>query len=166
MMFRSASQPFPFLSTTRRACTARYFHPVTTNFINYDARGNLVTKRVPVTIGNPGEAYMLIEPEVGTALRAASPVASTSLSADDRCKLTFFRDSGHFGFESTNYPRLYVPGYYLYRQTEGNTSPATLFLSGVAHEIVLDGTFDAIFAEHASATWNTLKPVFDQLKDM
>ena len=58
-----------------------------------------MTRKVPIVIGNPGETYVLIEQEVGSALRAASPFISTSVaSAEDRCKLTFFHDSQHFGF--------------------------------------------------------------------
>ena len=83
----------------KRARIARCFHRLTTDFITHDARGNLVTRKVPIIIGNLGEAYVLIDPEVGTALCAASPTASASAaSADDRCKLTFFHDSQHFGF--------------------------------------------------------------------
>lgn len=124
-------------------------------------RGNLVTRKVAVIVGEPGETYVLIEPGVGSALRAASPFTSASpASAEDTCKLTFFHDSQHFGFgklsvrggrsagltvcsmpESSSYPRLYVPSQ-IPRQTESNTSSATLFLSGKMHEIVLDGTLD------------------------
>ncbi|KAJ5284798.1 hypothetical protein N7524_000104, partial [Penicillium chrysogenum] len=100
------------------------------------------------------------------ALRAASPFVSTPVaSAEDRCKLTFFHDSQHLGFGLSTYPRLYIPSQ-IPRQTESNTSPATLFLDGKMHEIVLDGTPDATFAEHASATGRNLATVLDQLKDM
>lgn len=62
-------------------------------------RGTLVTRKVPIIVGDPGETYVLIEPGVGSALRAASPFTSASAaSAEDRCKLTFFHDSQHFGF--------------------------------------------------------------------
>ncbi|KAJ5535391.1 hypothetical protein N7527_001645 [Penicillium freii] len=165
-MFRSAFRPLSSFPWPRSARTARYFHHVTTDFITRDARGNVVTRKVPIIIGNPGEAYILIEREVGSALRAASPFISTSTaSAEDRCKLTFFHDSQHFGFGLSTYPRLYVPSQ-IPRQTESNTSPATLFLDGKMHEIVLDRTPDATFAEHASATGRNLAPVLDQLKDM
>ena len=98
-MFRSAFRPFSSLRCTRSPLTARYFHHVTTDFITRDTGGNLVTRKVPIVIGNPGETYVLIEQEVGSALRAASPFISTSVaSAEDRCKLTFFHDSQHFGF--------------------------------------------------------------------
>ena len=42
---------------------------------------------------------------------------------------------------SSSYPRLHVPSQ-IPRQTDLNTSPATLFLSGKMHEIVLHGTPD------------------------
>lgn len=87
--------------------------------------------------------------------------------------------------EPSSYPRLYVPSQ-MPRQTESNTSPATLFLSGKMHEIVLDGTLDGInhvlirpatrtlthdmhlanFAEKANATGQNLASVLHQLKDM
>lgn len=166
-MLRCASRPFSSLHDIKSARikssrVARYFHRVTTDFITSDASGNLATTKVPVFIGNPGETYVLIGTGVGTALCAASPFTSTSAaSAEDRCKLTFFHDSQHFGFglmpfcpifraiinsflsllESPSYPRLYVPSQ-MPRQTELNTSPATLFLGGKMHQIALDGTPD------------------------
>ncbi|KAL2819486.1 hypothetical protein BJX63DRAFT_382176 [Aspergillus granulosus] len=164
-MFRRASWSFS-LSSPRRACTARYLHRVTANFINYDARGNLVPRKVPAVIGNPGESYVLIEPGVGHALHAASPRTPPSAArAEDRCQLTFFHDSQHFGFGPSSYPRLYVPSQ-MPCQGELNTSPATLFLCGKMHEIALDGTFDAYFAELSSATARDLESVLDELKDM
>lgn len=166
-MFRCALWPFSPFPRTSAARTARYFHRVTTDFVAHDVRGNLVTKKVLVIVGNPGETYVLIEPGVGNAFRAAalhtaSPSVSASAAcADDRCKLTFFHDSQHFGYgkyirswglssrsnilysitESASYPRLYVPCQ-MPTQTASNTSPATLFLVGKMHEIVLDGTPD------------------------
>lgn len=96
-MFRSASRSF--LSCTRNLRTARNFHRATADFIDHDASGNLASRKVPVIIGNPGQAYVLIETWVGNALRAASPFASPSAAiAEDRCKVTFFHDEKHFGF--------------------------------------------------------------------
>lgn len=94
-------QPFSslHLHSTRCTRTARYFHRVTTNFATHDAGGNVATRKVPVIIGNPGETYVLIEQGVGSALHAASPFALASAAGvKDRCKLTFFHDSQHFGF--------------------------------------------------------------------
>ncbi|KAL4876951.1 hypothetical protein BJY04DRAFT_222627 [Aspergillus karnatakaensis] len=131
------------------------------DFINYDAIGKLVTEVLSGFIGNPGESYVIVPTKVGFAFRAASPVAFSA--AQDTCKLTFFHDSNHFGFEPESYPRLHVPNE-LPRQTESNTSPATLFLTGVTHEFVLDGTPDAKFAEDSSASAKRLAPVLEMLK--
>lgn len=60
-MSGSALRPFSPLPCTRSAPTARYFHQVTTDFITHDAKGNLITRKVPVIIGDPGETYVLIE---------------------------------------------------------------------------------------------------------
>jgi hypothetical protein len=204
--FRCVVRPLSSFPCPRRARSARLLHHVTTDFITHDGRGNQVTRKVPVIVGDPGEAYVLIEQEVGSALRAASPFMSASAaSAEYRCKLTFFHDSQHFGFGtlsvceiliqsslnrlfpllgSTSYPRLYTPSQ-IPRQTELNTSPATLFMGGKMHHLVLDGTPDgnqsqilpvlrilihnaylAIFAENANATGRNLASVLDQLKDM
>lgn len=98
-MFHSALRPFSFLHHTRGTLTTQYFHQVTTDFITYDVKGSLVTRKVPIIIGNPGETYVLVDPGVGHALCAASPLTSASTAhAEDRCKLTFFHDSQHFGF--------------------------------------------------------------------
>ncbi|PTU17963.1 hypothetical protein P175DRAFT_0444972 [Aspergillus ochraceoroseus IBT 24754] len=165
-MFRSASRPLTSFHITGGARTARYFHRVTTDFITHGVKGHLITRKVPVIIGNPGETYVLIDQGVGSALRAASPcTAASAASAEDRCKLTFFHDSQHFGFKSSSYPRLYVPNQ-IPRQTKSNTSPATLYLSGKMYEIVLDRTDDANFVENASVTGRSLASILHQLKDM
>lgn len=97
-MFCSAFRPLS--SFPRSVCNTRLLHHVTTDFITYNTSGNLVTRKVPVMIGDPGETYMLIEQEVGSALCATSPFISASVaSVEDRYKLTFFHDSQHFGFD-------------------------------------------------------------------
>ncbi|PWY81549.1 hypothetical protein BO94DRAFT_145057 [Aspergillus sclerotioniger CBS 115572] len=185
-MFHCVYRASTALYRTRRIPSARYFHRVTADFSNYDLKGNLITEKVPVIVGNPGETYVLIDPEVGSALRAAASqlqVSAPAASIQERYKLTFFHDSRHFGFESSSYPRLYVPRY-IPGRPESSVSPATLFLDGKMHEIVLDGTADgniyssfgyglsvfnidiAHFAHNASATARNLEHVLDQLKDM
>ncbi|PKY07148.1 hypothetical protein P168DRAFT_287646 [Aspergillus campestris IBT 28561] len=167
-MFRRVYQSSASLSRTRRIPSARQFHRVTADFLSHDSKGKLVTEKVPVIVGGPGEAYVLIYPEVGSALRAAASqphVSTSAASTQERCKLTFFHDSQYFGFDSSSYPRLYTPQH-IPRQTESNVSPATLFLDGKMHEITLDGTEDAHFAHHASATGRNLEQVLDELEDM
>ncbi|KAJ5724391.1 hypothetical protein N7493_006119 [Penicillium malachiteum] len=167
-MFRCASPRFPFLNGLKSPRFMRYFHRVTAKFIDYDSSRNLVPKKVPIIVGNPGETYVLIDPGVGTAIRAVSLSNFASPSADgagDRCQLTFFHDSQHFGFGSSSYPRLYIRSQ-MPRQTDSNARSATLFLSGKMHEIVLDGTPDAKFAENASASVQNLETTLRKLKDM
>ncbi|KKZ65627.1 hypothetical protein EMCG_08534 [[Emmonsia] crescens] len=161
-MFRCASR------SRRIAVITRSFHWVTADFMNCDVKGNpassSITTKVPIIIGNLDETYVLIDPQVGRALYTSFDAASTSVPSDI-CKLTFFHDSQHFGSEVSSYPRLHIPRNFP-RQTDSNTSPATLFLTGKMYEIVLDGTPDAQFAEKASATGRDLEHVLDQLKDM
>ena len=162
-MFRCAFRPLSSFPCPRSARSARLLHHLTIDFITYNIRGNLVTRKVPAIVGEPGETYVLIEQEVGSALCAASPfISASAASAEYRYQLTFFHDSQHFGFGtlslceiliqpslnslilllgSTSYPRLYTPRQ-IPRQTELNTSPATLFIGGKMHHLVLDGTPD------------------------
>ncbi|KAJ5717355.1 hypothetical protein N7488_003001 [Penicillium malachiteum] len=152
-MLRCASPRFSSLNGLKSPRFIRHFHQVTTIFVDFDPSGNLDPKK-----------------NLSFAIRAVSPVKSAIPSADgagDRCQLTFFHDSQHFGFASgpSSYPRLYVP-IQMPRQKESNSSPAALSLSGKMHEIVLDGTPDAKFAENASASVQSLEPVLRQLKDM
>ncbi|KAL5040922.1 hypothetical protein BDW71DRAFT_192807 [Aspergillus fruticulosus] len=106
-MLRLASWGF-FSYPKTGPCTPR--HRATMYFINYDVTGKLVTEGVLGYIGNPGESYVIVPTKVGDAFRAASHVASSAATAaQDKCKLTFFLDSNHFGSELESYPRLHVP---------------------------------------------------------
>lgn len=64
LMFRNAARPLSRYFVTQGSRT-RHFHAITTNFITQDTTGNLVLKKVPVVIGNLGQAYVLIYPTVG-----------------------------------------------------------------------------------------------------
>lgn len=72
-------------------------HQVTGEFSNYNTQGKLVTEKTFMVIGDPGETFVLIYPEIGRAL-CASDSASSITSTDGKCKLSFFHDSRHFGF--------------------------------------------------------------------
>ncbi|RDW74614.1 uncharacterized protein DSM5745_07276 [Aspergillus mulundensis] len=84
-MFRTALRPFASSPCHRTrsaaAYTARYFHQVTAEFINYDTSGKLVSKKVSAMMGDQGAAYIMADPVIGFAFRAASPFASPSASA-------------------------------------------------------------------------------------
>ncbi|CAG7979812.1 unnamed protein product [Penicillium salamii] len=149
-MFRSALRPFSSFPCSKSARFARSFHRVTTDFITLDGKGERITTKVPIIIGDPGESYVLVYKEHGDAFRAARPpIPASSASVQDgyRLRLTFFHDSQHFGFGSTSYPRLYIPEQ-MPRQTESNTSLASIFMSGKMDQLVLDGTADGIHGSH------------------
>ena len=55
---------------------------------------------MPVRVGDPEEAYVMIPPEVGRALQAGSSFFSNTSApahgSDGRYALTFFHDTQHF----------------------------------------------------------------------
>ncbi|KAJ5859486.1 hypothetical protein N7534_004763, partial [Penicillium rubens] len=55
--FRPLS-PFPY---PRSAHSARLLYHIITDFITHNTRGNLVTRKVPIIISDPGETFVLIE---------------------------------------------------------------------------------------------------------
>lgn len=100
-MFRFTAYSFVPLSRTRKLTAVRYLHRATGDFVNYDPKGSLSSTKVRILLGDPGETFVLIYPEIGHALHAGSLIHTCSTSAtraEDRCKLTFFHDSPHFGF--------------------------------------------------------------------
>jgi len=163
----------PIHSISRLAC-ARALHTATADFITHGADGTLITSKVSIKICNPGEAYVMIPPEVGEALHAGSSPANISASKGGSAKsaLSFFHDTQHFGNSklaivrwrallklfyykeaSSGYPRLVIP-LQLPRQSAANSSPASLFLYGGMQKIALDGTQDgtspALFPGHGT----------------
>ncbi|MCJ1345139.1 hypothetical protein MMC31_003344 [Peltigera leucophlebia] len=125
-------------------------------FITLDAQGLRVTRKTNVWMGDPHEAFVLVPKEIGDAMKGSSQ--------DEICSLIFHHDSKHFSSKSASYPRLEIP-HDLPRQSNANTSPATLYLFGVNHTVALDGTPDAVFARHSRETLRELGPNLDSLKD-
>lgn len=126
----------------------RHFHQVTGDFTNYDVKGVPTTAKVPIIVGEPGQTYVLVPTDIGRAFHTASlelnePTTGLSTGAtDETCKATFFHDSQHFGVGGpSKYPQLRIPTS-LPPQTDSNTSPATIYLNGKMHNMVLDGTAD------------------------
>lgn len=148
----------------------RIFSTKPAKFVTLDAQGLRVTRNVNVWMGDPHEAFVLIPTEIGDAMKASCQdqkiLVPTDIGDATRvsslgqiCPLSFHHDSQHFStsgltylatrssnkvspyLESASYPRLEIPQN-LPRQTNTNTSPATLYLFGATHTVALDGTPD------------------------
>lgn len=81
------------------AATARAFHKATAEFTKLGPEGTLVTNKVSIRVGDPGEAYVCIPTEVGYALQAGSCLAHNSSALPkrpDRLALSYFHDTQHF----------------------------------------------------------------------
>jgi hypothetical protein len=103
-MLRWVPRPLAPPFSSRRPAGARCLHQVRGNFIDDDAKGPLVSTKVPIVLGDPGQTFVLVMPDIGRALYAASlhhaksTTSGGSKPTEDRCKVTFFHDSQHFGF--------------------------------------------------------------------
>ncbi|PVI01539.1 hypothetical protein DM02DRAFT_627578 [Periconia macrospinosa] len=164
----SFSRPLHAIGPPYYAATSRAHHTATAKFTSLGPKGAPVTKEISIHACSPGGAYVMIPTEVGFALRAASslPQPPVPPQRGERLPLTYFHDTQHFALDqSTSYPRLDIPEP-LPPQSDGKTSPATLYLYGIMHQIALDGTQDAAFAEIASTILPDLGPALDRLKDM
>lgn len=166
-VYAAATRPFyaPRLSriAVRRpgdVIITRAFHEGTGDFTTLAPDGTHSTKVISVYVGDPGESYVMIPTEIGDALRAATSTA-TSTPHPDRLPLTYFYDTKHFAAgkylpsatwclamadslgpdSSPSSPRLFIPQQ-LPRQSAAVTSPATLYLYGLMHQIAIDGTPD------------------------
>lgn len=166
-MLRTAFRTSSRTHSIRVAGSGRAFHAVTAEFVELDPDGKAVTTRESIRIGDPGEAYILIPPEIGHAFQAASPTIHVSESAisnsQAKCTLCFFHDTRHFAHGTTDtrymlstvllmglsegmqFPRLVIPQN-LPQHAASAKSPATLWLYGKMHTIALNGTFDGRFA--------------------
>ncbi|RSL65978.1 hypothetical protein CEP53_003501 [Fusarium sp. AF-6] len=102
--------------------------------------------RLDVVTGDPHEAYVIVDRDVGFALRSAivNQTRSSIVSGAAKIPLAFHHESQHFAHDTVPYPRIILE-HDLPRQSPGNTSPATLWLWGATHSITLDGTSDGEF---------------------
>ncbi|CZT09791.1 uncharacterized protein RAG0_14431 [Rhynchosporium agropyri] len=142
-------------------------HSATARFTTISPHGTPVTRDIEVWLGEPAEAYVMFDPEISKAFQtSAIAQGGCSLTQDpELCPLNFHHDTRHFSHESSSYPRLEIPQD-LPRQSQANTSLATLHGYGVTHAITLDGTSCAAFHHSMRETLQGLQPVLDQLKNM
>ncbi|PQK11502.1 hypothetical protein BB8028_0003g01270 [Beauveria bassiana] len=145
----------------------RTFHSAKADFITLNSRGSLTSKQIDIFIGDPGQAFVIFERDVGFAMKSSiTQQVGKSLASDlEKVPLTFFHKSKYFAHDATPYPRIAIETD-LPRQNDSNTSPATLWLWGASHSITLDGTKDHKFEESARESHSRLKGAADLLRDM
>ncbi|OIW27366.1 hypothetical protein CONLIGDRAFT_682423 [Coniochaeta ligniaria NRRL 30616] len=122
----------------------RAYHRVKARFTTIDPKGSSVSYDTEIRVGEPHEAYVYIEPEIGNAIQSLvmrQMGIAVATQAPEKLPLRFNHTSRHFAYETLPLPRLDIPQD-LPRQTLSDVSPATLWLSGNWHAITLDGTPD------------------------
>ncbi|TVY12689.1 hypothetical protein LARI1_G009024 [Lachnellula arida] len=105
----SPTNPIPLSSchTSSRARTpARAFnrvtfhrahHSATGRFTTISPQGTPVTRHVEVWLGDPGDAYVMFDPEISRAFQAGTTLRGGSLAQDQELSpLNFYHDTRHF----------------------------------------------------------------------
>ena len=93
----------------RIAGRSRAFHDTTADFVKRGVTGEVVTSKVPISIGDPGEAFVLIPPEVGRAFDIDNALDDSLAVAKGsvRSALSFFHDTQLFAHGRL--AKLYLP---------------------------------------------------------
>ncbi|KAK0112353.1 hypothetical protein ONS96_014926 [Cadophora gregata f. sp. sojae] len=163
--------PIRRVRISARASTVPQFrrahHSATARFTTITPQGTPITRDIEIWLGEPAEAYVMFDPEISKAFQTSAIAnGGCSLTQDlELCPLNFHHDTRHFSHTSSPYPRLEIPQD-LPRQSDGNTSRATLHGYGVTHAITLDGTADETFHCSIRETLQRLGPVLNRLKNL
>ncbi|TQW00833.1 hypothetical protein IF1G_00764 [Cordyceps javanica] len=120
----------------------RPFHSAKADFTTVDGKGALTTKQIDISIGDPGQSYIIFDKDTGAQMKVAA--GQQAGSDPERVSLQFFHESRYFASDATAYPRITI-GQDLPRQNDSNMSPATLWLWGATNSITLDGTADRVY---------------------
>ncbi|KAF5570404.1 DOC family protein [Fusarium phyllophilum] len=121
----------------------RLYHNAVAKFTTIDLNGIPFSYDTGIMIGEPGENYIYIEPDIGQAIRRAlvSQIKFGSATHHDTLPLQFNHRSLCFTHQSFSLPRIEL------QQNLGDSkqdvSSATLWLTGNWNAITLDGTPDA-----------------------
>ncbi|KPM41956.1 hypothetical protein AK830_g4605 [Neonectria ditissima] len=144
----------------------RTFHDGKATFVTSNAKGSLQTRKLDIFIGDPHEAYVIVDTVVGFAMRSAiAKQTGLSLAEDaDKVPLAFYHDGRHFAHDAAPYPRLILEQD-LPRQNASNISPATFWLWGATHCVTLDGTPDHDFEQESRESHGRLEGAAEMLKD-
>ncbi|KAI6603336.1 hypothetical protein MCOR04_001738 [Pyricularia oryzae] len=136
------------------------------NLAMVDSKGSVITREIEVTVGEPTEAFVMLDKSEGFSIkRAINEQIGLSLTADPgKVPLIFYHNGYHFAHQSVPYPRLILDQDFP-RQTSTNASPATLWTWGATHCITLNGTEDYDFWESARESYERLKGAGELLKD-
>ncbi|KAF2254271.1 hypothetical protein BU26DRAFT_380685, partial [Trematosphaeria pertusa] len=116
----------------------RLYHEASAHFQTIDIHGRLDEGEVPVDI-DPEDALVSIPPEVGESLGVACALQQALVASSDIQPLVYRHATRSFTPLSTPLPRLTIAES-LPPQTNGTTSPATLYLFGFSHSFTLNGT--------------------------
>ncbi|KAH7191840.1 uncharacterized protein B0J16DRAFT_50578 [Fusarium flagelliforme] len=146
----------------------RSFYTSTGKVTTISPKGEPVSYDTEIMIGKPGESYVYIKLEVGSAFRSAiirqlGPVESAVAGHPATLALQFHHDSRHFAHKLVPIPRIEIPRNI--SQSEGNLSSATLRLSGCWHSITINGTFDERFERMARETDPEVDSALELLED-
>ncbi|TQV90513.1 hypothetical protein IF1G_10836 [Cordyceps javanica] len=78
----------------------RTFHSAKADFITLNSRGSLISKQIDIFIGDPGQAFIIFNRDIGFAMKSSiTQQAGISLSSDlEKVALTFFHESKYFAY--------------------------------------------------------------------
>ncbi|SCO84608.1 uncharacterized protein FRV6_08735 [Fusarium oxysporum] len=145
--------------------SSRLYHNAVAKFTNIDKKGMPVSYDTGIMIGEPGESYICIEPDIGKAFRRAvvSQLGSDGAHQVVTLPLRFDHRSLHFIHQSFPLPRIEI--HQNLGDSKHDVSSATLWLTGNWNAITLDGSPDEDFERMSRETAVKLKGALDKLKD-
>ncbi|OAQ96685.1 hypothetical protein LLEC1_02205 [Akanthomyces lecanii] len=87
---RNAATFYP----TIRHHPCKAFHSAKADFTMRDGTGSLTTKEIDISIGDPGQSYIIFDKDVGAHMKAAG--GQQAGSDPDRVALQFFHEARYF----------------------------------------------------------------------
>ncbi|KAI1194712.1 hypothetical protein F5X97DRAFT_266756 [Nemania serpens] len=144
----------------------RSFHGAKARITTLDQRGLPISYETEIRVGEPHQAYIYVDPEVGNAIKSSiiQQIRKGQTQNPDKLSLDFDHKSNDFAYKNLLFPRVNI-SQDLPRQTGSNISPATLWVSGNWHAITLNGTPDESFERASRSSASELKGALEKLKD-
>ncbi|KAF5570478.1 DOC family protein [Fusarium pseudoanthophilum] len=118
----------------------RSYHNAVAKFTTIDSKGMPITYDTGIMIGDPGESYIYVEPDIGKAIKRAV-VSQSEPSSDPQSETLSLK----FNHRSLCFTHQYLPLPRIELQrnlgdSKQEVSPATLWLTGNWNAITLDGS--------------------------